>query len=230
MNKKTKIYITIGITALAAIILLFIFKAEICAKLSYYYKIVSDKEKVEEFINSFGKGAPFVFILLQIAQVIFAPIPGEASGFIGGYLFGVLQGFLYSSIGLSVGSIINFAIGSFLGKKYIRKLIPEKYIDKFHNLIQKKGIIIIFICFIFPGFPKDYLCLFLGLSGTLSWGIFLILASVGRMPGTLLLSMQGAYISDKLYWQFGAIFLLCIAMVFLSYKYRDKLYKFTEKN
>ncbi len=230
MSKKTKIYIMIGLSALIAIILLYVFRAEIYAKLNYYYKALSDKEKVQQFISSFGAGAPLVFILLQIAQVILAPIPGEASGFIGGYLFGVLWGFLYSSVGLSVGSIINFGIGAFLGKKYIRKLIPEKYIDKFHNLIKSKGIIIIFICFIFPGFPKDYLCLFLGLSGIVSWKVFLLLASVGRMPGTLLLSMQGAYISDELYWHFAAVFILCIVLVFLSYKYRDKLYRLMEKN
>ncbi|MBW1615308.1 MAG: TVP38/TMEM64 family protein [Deltaproteobacteria bacterium] len=230
MNKKTKFYIVVGLSALTAIILLYIFRAEIYAKSNYYYKALSDKEKVENFILSFGAGAPLIFIILQIAQVIFAPIPGEASGFIGGYLFGVLWGFVYSSIGLSIGSIINFAIGSFLGKKYIKKLIPEKYIDKFNRLLSKEGIIVILIFFIFPGFPKDLLCLFLGLSGMMKWGLFLLMSSVGRMPGTLLLSIQGAYVSQKLYWHFATVFLLCVILVFLSYKYRDKIYKFTKKN
>ncbi len=230
MSKKTKLYIIIGLSALAAIILLYVFRTEISAKASYYYKALSDKEKVENFILSFGVGAPLIFILLQIAQVIFAPIPGEASGFIGGYLFGVLWGFIYSSIGLSIGSIINFGIGFFLGKKYIKKLIPEKYMDKFNSLLKREGIIVILIFFVFPGFPKDLLCLFLGLSGMMRWRLFLLMSSIGRMPGTLLLSIQGAYVSQKLYWHFAAVFLLCVILIFFSYKYREKIYRLTEKD
>ncbi len=230
MNKKAKLYIIIGLLALAAIILLYMFRAEIIAKISYYYKALSDKEKVEKFISSFGAGAPAIFILLQIAQVIFAPIPGEASGFIGGYIFGVFGGFVYSSIGLSIGSIINFGMGSFLGKKYIKKLIPEKYMDKFNTLLQREGIIVILIFFVFPGFPKDLLCLFLGLSGMMRWGLFLLMSSIGRMPGTLLLSIQGAYVSQKLYWHFAAVFLLCVILIFFYYKYSENIYRFKEKN
>ena len=65
-----------------------------------------------------------VFMGIQILQVIFAPVPGEATGFIGGYLFGVLEGFLYSSLALAIGSWINFSIGRFLGVRYVRKMIP----------------------------------------------------------------------------------------------------------
>jgi len=88
------------------------------------YVLFSDREKSKAFISSFGMGAPVIFILFQILQVLFAPVPGEASGFIGGYIFGTFQGFVYSSIGLSVGSWINFLIGRLLGKHYVRKLIP----------------------------------------------------------------------------------------------------------
>ena len=101
---------------------------------------------------------------IQILQVIFAPVPGEATGFIGGYLFGTIKGFLYSSIALTIGSWINFAIGRFFGERYVRKLIPPAKFEKFDRILKHQGVIIIFFLFVFPGFPKDYLCLFLGLS------------------------------------------------------------------
>ncbi|MCK7513881.1 MAG: hypothetical protein MZV70_64255 [Desulfobacterales bacterium] len=40
-----------------------------------------------------------MFIGLQVGQVLFAPIPGEVTGFLGGYMFGALSGFLLSTVG-----------------------------------------------------------------------------------------------------------------------------------
>jgi uncharacterized membrane protein YdjX (TVP38/TMEM64 family) len=54
-------------------------------------------------IASFGVYSPLVYVLIQMVQVIIAPIPGGAIEFIGGYLFGAKLGFLYSMIGLFIG-------------------------------------------------------------------------------------------------------------------------------
>jgi len=56
-------------------------------------------------------------------QVIIAPIPGELTGILGGYLFGQWVGLLYSTIGLTVGSVAAFAIGRWLGARYVQKLV-----------------------------------------------------------------------------------------------------------
>ena len=71
------------------------FRMPIWKNLKLLYDLLADGERVKSFIRSYGMGAPVVFILLQIFQVIFAPIPGEATGVIGGYLFGAVPGFLY---------------------------------------------------------------------------------------------------------------------------------------
>ena len=177
---------------------------------------------------SFGPWAPLVFILIQILQVIFAPIPGEATGFIGGFLFGTAGGFLYSSIGLTAGSWINFSIGRFLGTRYVRKLIPEAKLDRMDKMVRRQGTMVLFILFVIPGFPKDYLCLFLGLS-TLPLKVFLIIAGIGRMPGTLMLSLQGAYVFEQKYGLFALIMGFCLIIIFFGYKYRETLYRWLEK-
>ncbi len=76
-------------------------------------------------------------------QVIFAPVPGEATGFIGGYLFGTFKGFFFSSIGLTIGSWLNFIIGRFLGERYIRKLIPAGPLERFDKALKRQGIFVI---------------------------------------------------------------------------------------
>jgi len=197
-------------------------------KTVYYYHLLSDRDQIKSFVASFGPWAPVIFILIQILQVIFAPIPGEATGFIGGFLFGTAKGFLYSSIGLTAGSWINFSIGRFLGTRYVRKLIPEAKLDRMDKMVRRQGTIVLFILFVIPGFPKDYLCLFLGLS-TLPLKVFLIIVGIGRMPGTLILSLQGSYVFEQKYGLFALIMGFCLIFIFLGYKYREPLYRWLEK-
>ena len=210
-------------------ILGFIYKDILWEEFRTFYYFITDRDKVKNFIISFGTMAPFVFIVFQILQVIFAPLPGEATGFIGGYLFGATQGFFYSSAGLAAGSCINFLIGHLLGIRYIRRIIPIKKLKKLDTFTTHNGIILIFVLFIFPGFPKDYLCLFLGIT-EMPFKIFIILASIGRMPGTLLLSLQGASLFEKNYLMLLLIFVLCIIFMFIAFLYKEKiLSEFTRK-
>jgi len=192
------------------------------------WDVLTDREAIKSFILSWGMAAPIVFTGIQILQVVFAPIPGEATGFIGGYLFGALNGFLYSSIGLATGSLINFGIGRLLGKQFIRKLIPDSQIKQLDKLVHRQGAIVLFICFLFPGFPKDYLCLFLGISD-IPFKLFFLMATFGRMPGTLALSVQGASLYQQQYVLAAVIMAICLLSAWLSYRYKDDLYRWIDK-
>ena len=206
----------------------FWFRIPIWEKTTDLYHLFSDREQIKLLISSFGTSAPPVFMLIQILQVIFAPVPGEATGFIGGYLFGTLPGFIYSSIGLTVGSWLNFIIGRFLGERYVRRRIPAHQFDKIDGLVKRQGVIVLFILFLIPGFPKDYLCLALGVS-TLPIKIFILLAGVGRMPGTLALSLQGAFLYEQNYLLLGVMIGICLILGLLCYAYRERIYLWIEK-
>lgn len=206
----------------------FWFRIPIWEKISDLYRLLSDREQISLLLSSFGSSAPPVFMLIQVLQVLFAPVPGEATGFIGGYLFGTLPGFIYSSIGLTAGSWINFIVGRFLGERFVRKLIPVRQFQKIDGLLKRQGIVFLFILFLFPGFPKDYLCLALGLS-TLPIKIFILLAGIGRMPGTLALSMQGAFLYEKNYALLGVTIGACLILALLCYAYRERIYLWVEK-
>lgn len=149
---------------LLALVSVIYFRHEIAAGLMVAYGWLSDRDRVEHFVTAFGEGAPLVFMALQILQVIVAPVPGEVTGFIGGYIFGWHKGFLYSSAALAVGSWINFVIGRYLGSRFVRRWIPDEKLARFDQLVKRQGIIVLSILFVFPGFPKDYLCLFLGIT------------------------------------------------------------------
>ena len=220
----------IGIAAclLAGIILLLVFRHQIATGLMTAYRWISDRDQVEHFVSAFGRAAPAAFMTLQILQVIFAPIPGEATGVIGGYLFGTLLGFIYSSLALAIGSWINFAIGRYLGKRFVRRWIPADKLERFDHLVQRQGVIVLFLLFVFPGFPKDYLSLFLGVT-SIPLRVFLIIAAVGRMPGTLMLSLQGDFLFNQDYVVFSVVFAVTILVAVLTFRYREPIYRWLEK-
>lgn len=216
--------------ALAVVLLLglLMFAPSLWAEVQRWFGLITDREWIRATIQSYGWAAPLVFIGVQIAQVIAAPVPGEATGFIGGYLFGSLLGFIYSSIGLTTGSLINFGIGRFLGERFVRRLIPEEKFKRIDRLVNRQGVIAVFFMFVIPGFPKDYLSLALGLT-TLPLKVFAILACIGRMPGTLLLSLQGASLYDQNYVLLAVVAGACLVLVLLVYRYREALYRWVEK-
>ena len=110
----------------------------------------------------------------------------------------------------------------------MRRLVPEERFQRMDRLINRQGIIALFVMFAIPGFPKDYLCLALGLS-TLPVKISLLITGVGRMPGTLMLSLQGAALFDRSYGLLAVVAGACLVLILLAYRYREALYRWVEK-
>jgi uncharacterized membrane protein YdjX (TVP38/TMEM64 family) len=225
---RTFITLVVVIFLASCLVFFVFFNSGLWDQFLRYYDLMTDREWLRQTVNSMGWAAPLVFMGLQIGQVLFAPIPGELTGFLGGYVFGALNGFLLSTIGLTIGSMINFGIGHFLGEPMVRKLVRCETYDKYNQMVQYKGILVIFIFFLIPGFPKDYLCMFLGLT-TLPARVFFVLSTVGRMPGTLALSLQGASIFEKDYMFFVMVTVLSLLFALICYLARDPLYRWINR-
>ncbi|RJQ42043.1 MAG: TVP38/TMEM64 family protein [Nitrospiraceae bacterium] len=175
-----------------------------------------------EFLNSLGFLSFIGFIFLQIIQVIAAPIPGEVTGFIGGYLYGIVLGIVLSTIGLTIGSYAAFSLSRFLGRPFVEKFIKKKTMERYDYLLHHKGAFLVFLLFLIPGFPKDSLCYILGL-GHLTTKEFLVISTVGRFAGTVLLTLGGSYIHSQQYYRFFILLGAAVVAVFLSMAYKDKL-------
>jgi uncharacterized membrane protein YdjX (TVP38/TMEM64 family) len=194
----------------------------------HYVYLLEDKEKVKGFLQAAGPLAPLIFIVAQSLQVVLAPIPGEATGFIGGYLFGVPLGMLYSTIGLTLGSMMAFGLGRWLEHKFVERVVSREILERFDFLMERQGALIAFFLFVVPGFPKDYLCFILGLS-LMSWKLFLLLSSVGRLPGTLMLTLQGAKVYEGNYLFTGVLIVCCLALAGALYYFREPLYQWLRR-
>ena len=191
-------------------------------------RFYSSRKEVKAFLTSFGAYAPIPFIFLQALQVLFAPIPGEATGFLGGYVFGTWLGFVYSSIGLTLGSAGAFGLGRWLGSHVVRRLVSDAVYHKFDFVGRTGGEWVALVFFLIPGFPKDYLCLLLGVS-PMPFGTFLIISTFGRMPGTWLLSIQGAKVRGAHYVEFVIFFVVAAAAILATYHYRDTILRWLHR-
>ncbi len=186
-------------------------------------KFYTRRRRLARFLLSLGPYSSAVFILLQALQVVISPIPGELTGIVGGYVYGVNFGFLFSTVGLTLGSWMVFELASIFGRPLVEKFVNKHILEKFHFLGSSAGATICFLLFIIPGFPKDYLCYILGLS-SMNLSTFLIVSTLGRMPGTYLLTMQGASIRSENYLTAIVTVLISAVIVFIAYLYRAHLY------
>ncbi len=181
-----------------------------------------DRERVRAFLDSLGPLSFVGFILLQTLQVVAAPIPGEVTGVLGGFLYGPVLGVFLSTIGLTLGSWANFSLSKTFGRPFVDRFVSKQTMDKYDYLLHHKGAFLVFVLFLIPGFPKDILCYILGL-GHLTTREFLVISTVGRFGGTVLLTLGGTYLRHHQYYRFSILLGVAIVIIFLSMVYKDKL-------
>jgi uncharacterized membrane protein YdjX (TVP38/TMEM64 family) len=186
--------------------------------------IYSNSDKLSKFLQSLGPYSPAVFVLLQILQVAAAPFPGELTGVVGGYVYGETMGFVLSTVGLTIGSWVAFELASILGRPFVERFVSQEVLRKFDFLTTNTGATICFLLFLIPGFPKDYLCYLLGLS-RMKLGTFLIVSIIGRMPGTYLLTIQGAKFRNQEYYTVAIVGAVSAVILLLAYLYRNHIYE-----
>lgn len=224
MEKKPKNSTWIKLLLLLAFLLLVLVLYK-----SGTFHFFMDRNRLISFLDSLGPLSFIGFIVLQILQVVAAPIPGEISGFIGGYLYGAILGIVLSTIGLTLGSWLAFSLSRIFGRPFVNKFFKKETLERYEYLLKRrKGAFLVFFLFLIPGFPKDYLCYLLGL-GPMSTVEFLIISTAGRFSGTVLLTLGGTYIRNHQYYNFSVLLGIVIVIVLFSMAYRDKLEKLFKK-
>jgi len=195
---------------------------------TYLVRLYEDKRFLKQTLKDWGILAPIFFIVLQALQVVVSPIPGEATGFLGGFLFGVWGGFIYSTIGLTLGSVVAFAVGRWLGARFVQRVVSKETWDKLGFIVEAEGAILCFLIFLIPGLPKDIVCYLFGISPMPLW-VFAVVSGLGRMPGTWILSAQGAHTATGQYIQVVFISAIAIAVALPLYYYRHRIVAWVQR-
>jgi uncharacterized membrane protein YdjX (TVP38/TMEM64 family) len=185
-------------------------------------RLYVDKRLLKHTLREWGILGPVIFIGLQALQVVIAPIPGEVTGILGGYLFGEWLGFFYSTIGLTLGSMAAFGVGRWLGVHFVRGLVSRQVWEKLGFIVEAEGTILCLIVYLVPGLPKDMACYLFGLSPMPFW-VFTLVSTLGRMPGTWVLSAQGAHTAAGDYLEIIVLTAIVVAVALPLYYYRHRM-------
>jgi len=152
---------------------------------------ITDPVWIRNRVAAYGRFAPVVFILLQAAQVVLAPVPGQLLAFVGGYLFGPVSGAAYSLLGAALGSTVAFLIARRYGRPYVERVIDAATLDAFDGVVARDGVFALFLVFLVPGLPDDAICFMAGIT-RLPLRQLVVVSVLGRAPGYLLISYAGS--------------------------------------
>lgn len=133
----------------------------------YSKGIFHSVHSLQVFIKQFGEYAVFIFIFLQILQVIVPILPGGISTVVGMLMFGSIYGIIYSYLGLVIGDIIAYWLARYYGKPFARLILPPKRYLKFEKMLDRpeKGIKkLMIVTLLIPFAPDDLVCLVAGLT------------------------------------------------------------------
>ncbi len=176
--------------------------------LKYFSSITATKE----LILSTGHKGTLTFILIQIAQVVFLPIPAVALLVVGLVIYGPLLTFVYCTVGVLVGSYISFMIGKSFGYKFVSWILGEHNINKYSRILQNNGKYILGIVFIFPFFPDDLFCMVAGIS-SMRFKDFFIISTTIRPISIFIMCFLGGGAIFKLDSITGIIFALLVLII-----------------
>jgi uncharacterized membrane protein YdjX (TVP38/TMEM64 family) len=185
------------------------------------WEIFQGREQLRQYVESWGAWAPAVFVLMQASQVVIAPIPGELTGAVGGFVFGAIPNVIYSTIGLTTGTLLAFVAARIVGLPLVKLFVSQETLAKFHFLTQRRGTVLALILFTIPGFPKDILSYILGIS-PMAFIPFAVVSTVGRLPGTILLSFSGSAVYDENWTMLALMCGGCIFVFGACFLVRDK--------
>ena len=186
-------------------------------------QLINDPEQFRLFLLSYGDKSILVFILFHIIQVVIAVIPGDPVQIAGGYIYGTLWGTIYSTLGTLLGSIIALYIVHLLGFSIIRLLVSPKYVQKFDFLIKNKRTeIIMFILYLIPAFPKDFLTYIAGLTSIKPVRFFFI-TTIARFPEIHITSYIGAHLEQNSYTEVIIASVIVLLVFVISFFLRNKI-------
>jgi uncharacterized membrane protein YdjX (TVP38/TMEM64 family) len=220
---SNKLRWAIGLGLAAALLAFTIWRVAFgSAESLFHFRLFTDRDYLRDTLQAWGWRAPVVFIVVQALQVIVSPIPGEATGILGGFLFGLALGFVYSTVGLTLGTMAAFWIGRRVGARFLRRYVASHLWERLGFIVEAEGAILAFVIYLIPGIPKDIVSYLFGLSPMSAW-VFALVSTLGRMPGTWILSAQGSKTAAGQYVELALLTAVVVAVAIPIYYYRHRI-------
>lgn len=178
--------------AVGAVVLFVLFSAAVFRFVGRpMIRFARQPELFREWVEQRGVWGKIAYVGMVFLQVLVALIPGEPLEICGGYAFGAVWGTVLCLTGAALGSVAVFAAVRRFGTALAEVFFPREKLDSLRFLHSSpKRDALFWLIFTVPGTPKDLLCYFAGLTD-LSWGKWLLICTVGRIPSIVTSTIGG---------------------------------------
>ena len=205
-------------TALLAIAVALVFA------LSRFFPLVDLIEALQQRVMSLGTWAAVCYPLLFAACNILL-LPGGLLAVGAGFFFGLWWGFVIVFAGNIIATAVSFALSRSIARRWFRqKLAANQTLRALGPAVERESWKIILLSQLHPLFPTSLLNYIYGVT-PISFGSYMLWASIGRIPGVFLYVYLGTlgqlavrivrgenYPRTIEYWIWGGVFVTTILL------------------
>jgi uncharacterized membrane protein YdjX (TVP38/TMEM64 family) len=148
---------------------------------------------LRDWVEQFGPLAPLVFFLLNVIQIVVAPIPGYPVQVLGGILFGLIPGSIITVGGMTAGGTLAAWLGRRLGRPWLEKRMGADTLAEWSDLMHIDSFWTWWIILLIPLGDIPY---FLAGLSRIRLSTFALVILTSRGPFTVLIVWMGDRVVD----------------------------------
>lgn len=148
---------------------------------------------IRAWLEQLGPLAPLAFFLLNIIQIVVAPIPGYPVQVLGGILFGFVPGTIYTVGGMVAGGTLAAGLGRWLGRSWLERRLGADTLAHWSDIAHINSFWMWWLILLIPFGDLPYF--FAGLT-KIRLRIFALAILASRGPFTALLVWTGSSVAD----------------------------------
>lgn len=208
------------------LIAFFVLMAVVCVAIAPLILELTEQggvERVVQDVRNAGPGGVLILLGMQFLQVVVAFIPGEVVQVAAGMMYGPWGGAAVVLVGCVISSAFVFFIVHKLGAPFVRAMIPEKWMGKLEDFEETDKLdVMVFVLFLIPGLPKDVFTYLVPLTD-MSMRNFLVLSTVGRIPGILMSTLAADGLMEGDIMRSVLLFLVAAGIAALAIVFHEKI-------
>lgn len=177
----------------------------------------------QQYLQSLGPWAPLVSVGVMVSEALAIPVPMTVIMLANGLVFGVWRGGLVSLAGGLAGALAAYAIGRWVGRTLLERILPASSLQWADRLMATYGKWAIVVERWIPGVPGDPVSYAAGMT-RVPVAAFLGLTIVGVVPAAVITAFFGSEIAGDVppkYWLTGLVLALLLWVAWRSARRRQ---------
>jgi uncharacterized membrane protein YdjX (TVP38/TMEM64 family) len=179
-----------------------------------------DLEALRNWIQQLGPLAPVAFVLLNMVQIVVAPIPGYPVQALGGVLFGFVPGSIYTVAGMVAGGVLAAWLARRLGRPWLEKRIGAEQLDYWTGVAHINSFWMWWVILVIPFGDIPY---FIAGLTRIRLSIFALAIALSRGPFTVLIVWTAQNAIELPFQYFALIMVIVLIFVVIGFSQAKRI-------